>query len=37
MLFLAGFGWLALAREPAWLGWGLLAAAAAKILYGLWR
>jgi ubiquinone biosynthesis protein len=37
MLFLAGFGWLALAREPAWLGWGLMAAAAAKILYGLWR
>jgi ubiquinone biosynthesis protein len=37
MLFLAGFGWLALAREPAWLGWGLLAAAAAKLLYGLWR
>jgi ubiquinone biosynthesis protein len=37
MLFLAGFGWLALAREPAWLGWGLLAAGAAKILYGLWR
>jgi ferric-dicitrate binding protein FerR (iron transport regulator) len=37
MLFVAGFGWLALAREPAWLGWGLLAAAAAKILYGLWR
>jgi ubiquinone biosynthesis protein len=37
LLFLAGFGWLALAREPAWLGWGLLAAAAAKLLYGLWR
>jgi ubiquinone biosynthesis protein len=37
MLFLAGFGWLALARAPAWLGWGLVAAGAAKLLYGLWR
>jgi ubiquinone biosynthesis protein len=37
VLLLGGLVWLAVAREPAWLGWALLAAALAKIAYGLWR
>jgi ubiquinone biosynthesis protein len=37
VLLLGGLVWLALAREPTWLGWALLAAALAKIAYGLWR
>ena len=36
-LLLGGLVWLALARDPAWLGWTLLAAGAVAILYGLWR
>jgi ubiquinone biosynthesis protein len=36
-LLLGSLVWLALAREPAWLGWMLLAAGATAILYGLWR
>jgi len=36
-LLLGGLVWLAVARNPAWAGWGLLAAGAAAILYGLWR
>jgi len=34
---LGGLVWLALARDPAWLGWTLLTAGAVAILYGLWR
>jgi ubiquinone biosynthesis protein len=36
-LLLGGLVWLAMARDPAWLGWTLLAAGAVAILYGLWR
>jgi ubiquinone biosynthesis protein len=36
-LLLGGLVWLAMARDPAWLGWALLAAGAVAILYGLWR
>jgi ubiquinone biosynthesis protein len=36
-LLLGGLVWLAVARDPAWLGWALLAAGAAAILPGLWR
>jgi ubiquinone biosynthesis protein len=36
-LLLGGLVWLAVARDPAWLGWALLAAGAAAIVYGLWR
>ena len=36
-LLLGGLVWLAVARNPAWAGWGLLAAGAAAIVYGLWR
>jgi ubiquinone biosynthesis protein len=36
-LLLGALVWLALARDPAWLGWGLLTAGAAAVLYGLWR
>jgi len=36
-LLLGGLVWLALARDPAWLGWTLLAAGVVAILYGLWR
>jgi len=36
-LLLGGLVWLALAHDPAWLGWTLLAAGAVAILYGLWR
>ena len=35
-LLVAGFVWLALQRGHEWLGWGLLAGGAAKLLYGLW-
>ncbi len=34
---LAGLVWLALPRGHEWLGWTLLAAGAAKLLYGLWK
>jgi ubiquinone biosynthesis protein len=36
-LLLGALVWLAVAREPAWIGWGLLAAGAAGVVYGLWR
>jgi ubiquinone biosynthesis protein len=36
-LLLGGLVWLAMARDPAWLAWTLLAAGAVAILYGLWR
>jgi ubiquinone biosynthesis protein len=36
-LLLGGLVWLALARDPAWIGWGLLAAGVAAIAFGLWR
>jgi len=36
-LLLGGLLWLALARGPQWLGWALLGAGVASILYGLWR
>ena len=29
--------WLAMARDPVWLGWALLAAGAAAVVHGLWR
>jgi len=29
--------WLAVGRSPAWLGWALLAAGAAGIVYAQWR
>jgi ubiquinone biosynthesis protein len=37
LLATGGILWLALAPGHAWVGWGLLAAAAAKLVYGLWR
>ena len=36
-LLLGALVWLAVARDPAWLGWGLLTSGAAAVLYGLWR
>jgi ubiquinone biosynthesis protein len=36
-LLLGGVVWLALGHAPSWLGWALLAAGLAKILYGPWR
>jgi ubiquinone biosynthesis protein len=36
-LLLGGLVWLAVAREPAWVGWGLLIAGTAGVIYGLWR
>ena len=36
-LLLGGLVWLGMAREPAWLGWTLLAAGAVAIVHGLWR
>jgi ubiquinone biosynthesis protein len=36
-LLFAALLWLGSARQPAWLGWGLLAAGCVTILYGLWR
>jgi ubiquinone biosynthesis protein len=36
-LLLGGLVWLAVSREPAWIGWGLLVAGAAGVVYGLWR
>ena len=36
-LLLGALVWLAMARDPAWLGWTLLAAGAVAIVYGLWR
>ena len=37
VLALGGFAWLALGHGAAWLAWALLAAGAAKLVYGLWR
>jgi ubiquinone biosynthesis protein len=37
LLLLGGGLWLALQRGHEWLGWALLAAGTAKIIYGLWR
>jgi ubiquinone biosynthesis protein len=37
VLLLGGFVWLALGHGHAWLGWALLAAGTAKLVYGLWR
>jgi ubiquinone biosynthesis protein len=36
-LLLGGLVWLAVPHNPAWPGWGLLAAGAVAIVYGLWR
>jgi ubiquinone biosynthesis protein len=36
-LLLGGLVWLAVARNTAWLGWALVAAGLAKIVYGVWR
>jgi len=36
-LLLGALVWLAVARDPAWPGWALLAAGAAAVAYGLWR
>jgi ubiquinone biosynthesis protein len=36
-LLFGGLVWLAVARNPAWLGWALVAAGLAKIIYGVWR
>jgi hypothetical protein len=36
-LMLGALVWLAVARDPAWLGWALLAAGAAAGVHGLWR
>ncbi|HEY6823874.1 MAG TPA: hypothetical protein VI195_05500, partial [Steroidobacteraceae bacterium] len=36
-LLLGGLVWLAVAREPAWVGWCLVVAGAAGVVYGLWR
>jgi ubiquinone biosynthesis protein len=36
-LLLAGLVWLGTARDPAWLGWTLLAAGTVAIVNGLWR
>jgi ubiquinone biosynthesis protein len=36
-LLLGALVWLAMARDPAWLGWTLLAAGAVAVVYGLWR
>ncbi|MBV8403691.1 MAG: hypothetical protein JO203_05825, partial [Gammaproteobacteria bacterium] len=36
-LLLGALVWLAVARQPAWIGWALLAAGAAGVVYGLWR
>ena len=36
-LLLGGLVWLAVSREPAWVGWGLLVAGTAAVVYGLWR
>jgi len=36
-LLLGGLVWLAMARDPAWPGWTLLAAGVVAIVYGLWR
>ena len=36
-LLLGGLVWLAVGSGPTWPGWALLAAAAAHVLYGLWR
>ena len=36
-LLAGGIVWLAVARNPMWLGWALLAAGLVKIIYGSWR
>jgi ubiquinone biosynthesis protein len=36
-LLLGALVWLAVGRSPAWLGWALLAAGAAGIVYAQWR
>src|SRR5689334_15168575 len=36
-LLLGGLVWLAVAREPSWIGWSLLVAGSASVVYGLWR
>ncbi len=36
-LLLGALVWLAVAREPAWIGWTLLVAGATAVVYGLWR
>jgi len=36
-LLLGALVWLAVGRSPAWLGWALLAAGAAGVVYAQWR
>ena len=36
-LVLGALVWLAVARDPAWIGWALLAAGGTAVVYGLWR
>jgi len=36
-LLLGGLVWLAVARAPAAIGWSLVLAGTAVVLYGLWR
>ena len=36
-LLAGGLVWLAVARNPLWPGWALLAVGLAQVLYGLWR
>ncbi|MBV9727423.1 MAG: ubiquinone biosynthesis regulatory protein kinase UbiB, partial [Gammaproteobacteria bacterium] len=36
-VLLGALVWLAVAREPAWIGWALLAAGGTGVVYGLWR
>ncbi|HKD54803.1 MAG TPA: ubiquinone biosynthesis regulatory protein kinase UbiB, partial [Steroidobacteraceae bacterium] len=36
-LLAGGIVWLAVARNPMWLGWALLGAGLVKIVYGSWR
>jgi hypothetical protein len=36
-LLLGALVWLAVAREPPWVGWALLAAGGSGVVYGLWR
>ena len=36
-LLFGGLVWLAVARDPAWVGWGLVVGGTAAVIHGLWR